>query len=227
MGQPLEFKGKEPTLKKHGEAIHLHVTQDKFVDNSTMASWREAASLRVDRSPQRNRRNSDPSQGHYSGSPPRPSRSLHSSVDKASVIVGYADASWANAAQCASQQGALVLITSPQRTEVNAKANLIDWRSNRSARVCRSTLACEAMSCDDCVDRSYFANLMLSELLTGEKPKKDLSSWRLHQLQVTDCKSLHDAISAEHPRTTEKRAYVDLRSIQQFISASTSNGLIA
>ena len=35
MDQPLEFKGKELTLKKHGEAIHLHVTQDKFVDNST------------------------------------------------------------------------------------------------------------------------------------------------------------------------------------------------
>lgn len=24
------------------------------------------------------------------------------------------------------------------------------------------------MSCDDCVDRAYFANLFLSELLTGE-----------------------------------------------------------
>ena len=45
---------------------------------------------------------------------------------------------------------------------MNAKANLIDWRSNRSARVCRATLASAAMSCDDCVDRSYFANLVLT-----------------------------------------------------------------
>ena len=142
-------------------------------------------------------------------------------INKASVIVGYADASWANAAQCASQQGALVMLTTPHCTEVNTRANLIDWRSNKSAQVCRSTLASEAMACDDCVDRSYFANLMVAELLTGEKPSKDLSSWRLNQLQVTDCKSLRDAISAEHPKTSEKRTYVDIRSIQQFIDGKT------
>lgn len=61
----------------------------------------------------------------------------------------------------------------------------------------------------------------MSELLTGEKASKDLTTWRLLQLQVTDCKSLFDAIMAEHPRTTEKRTYVDIRSIQEFISGST------
>ena len=58
---------------------------------------------------------------------------------------------------------------------------------------------------------------MLSKLLTGDRPQKDLSSWRLNQLQVTDCKSLFDAVMAERPKTTEKRTYVDIRSIQEFI----------
>lgn len=44
-----------------------------------------------------------------------------------------------------------------------------------------------------------------------------MSTWRLQQVQVTDCKSLFDAVSAEHPKTTEKRTYIDIRSIQQFI----------
>lgn len=60
------------------------------------------------------------------------------------------------------------MISAPHCTETNTKANAVDWRRNRSSRVCRSTLASEAMSCDDCVDRAYFANLFLSELLTGE-----------------------------------------------------------
>ena len=138
-------------------------------------------------------------------------------INTASTLVGYADSSWANAQQCSSQQGALVLLTTPHCSEVNTKANLINWRSNRSSRVCRSTLASEATACDDCVDRTYFSNLMLAELLTGDRPKKDLSSWRLNQLQATDCKSLFDAVTAEHPKTTEKRTYVDIRSIQEFI----------
>ena len=77
------------------------------------------------------------------------------------------------------------------------------------------------MSCDDCVDRAYFVSLALSELLSGDVPSKEMTSWRLTQLQVTDCKSLFDAVSAEHPKLTEKRTYIDIRSIQQFITAGT------
>ena len=74
------------------------------------------------------------------------------------------------------------MLTSPKCAEVNTAASLVDWRSNRSSHVCRSTLASEAMSCDDSVDRGYFTNLVLSELLSGEKPTKDMKSWRLEQL---------------------------------------------
>lgn len=142
-------------------------------------------------------------------------------VNKATTIIGYADSSWANAAKCASQQGSIVMLTTPHCTQVPTKANIIDWRSNRSSRICRSTLAAEAIACDDCVDRSYFVNVTLTEILTGVPPHKDPSKWRLRQLQVTDCRSLFDAVSAENPRTTEKRTYVDIRSIQEFIGVET------
>ena len=142
-------------------------------------------------------------------------------VNKATTIIGYADSSWANAAKCASQQGSIVMMTTPHCTQVPTKANVIDWRSNRSSRICRSTLAAEAIACDDCVDRAYFVNVTLAEILTGVPPHKDPEKWKLQQLQVTDCRSLFDAVSAENPRTTEKRTYVDIRSIQEFIGVET------
>ena len=74
---------------------------------------------------------------------------------------------------------------------------------------------------DDCVDRAHYVSLVLSELLTGTAFHLDPEKWKLRQLQVTDCKSLFDAVSAENPRTTEKRTYVDIRSIQEFIDSST------
>ena len=142
-------------------------------------------------------------------------------VNKATTIIGYADSSWANAAKCASQQGSILMMTTPHCTQVPTKANVIDWRSNKSSRICRSTLAAEAIACDDCVDRAYFVNVNLAEILTGVPPHKDPEKWKLQQLQVTDCRSLFDAVSAENPRTTEKRTYVDIRSIQEFIGVET------
>ena len=113
------------------------------------------------------------------------------------------------------------MMTTPHCTQVPTKANVIDWRSNRSSRICRSTLAAEAIACDDCVDRAYFVNVNLAEILSGVPPHKDPEKWKLQQLQVTDCRSLFDAVSAENPRTTEKRTYVDIRSIQEFIGVET------
>ena len=90
-------------------------------------------------------------------------------INKATVV-------WANAVNCSSQQGVLTLLTTPHCSQVTAKANLVDWKSNRSARVCRSTLAAEAMACDDSVDRAYFTNIILYELLHAEKAHRRLQT---------------------------------------------------
>ena len=122
-------------------------------------------------------------------------------INKATTVVGYADSSWANAAQCASQQGCLVLLTTPHCTQVITKGNLVDWRSNRSSRVCRSTLAAESIACDDCVDRSHYTSLVLAKILTAKPYHKDPEKWKLQQFQVTDCRSLFDAVTREPPRS--------------------------
>ena len=64
-------------------------------------------------------------------------------LNRATTLVGYGDSSWANAEGHNGRQSA------------------------RSPRVTRSTLASEANSMDQCVDRMVYANHFLSEVLFG------------------------------------------------------------
>jgi len=113
-------------------------------------------------------------------------------IDESTLVVADADSSWANAENFASQHGCLVLLADARATEVATPACLIDWKSSRSARVCRSTLAAEASAADSSVDRSSFCNLMLSEVLQRIPSFKITQPLRM--LQVTDCKSLYDSV---------------------------------
>ena len=110
--------------------------------------------------------------------------------NKATVLLGYSDSSWANAEGHKSQMGTLTLISSPDCMDHISKASVLDWKSGRSPRVTRSTLASEANAMDECVDRTTYANHFLSELLYQDEPRE--IGARLLQLQVTDCRSLHD-----------------------------------
>ena len=83
------------------------------------------------------------------------------------TLVSYADASFANAPQLRSQFGVLILASVPQVSQVPCSGLLLDWKSGKSSRVCRSTLAAEAMGADEAVDRSAYLNLFISEVITG------------------------------------------------------------
>ena len=137
----------------------------------------------------------------------------------ATAVVCYADSSWANAPGGKSQMGVLVLLTGPECQETVSRATIMDWRSSRSPRVTRSTLASEANAMDEGVDRATFLNVFLSELLCGDTgTKKQRTTGVLKQLQVTDCKSLYDGVISDNPSTEEKRTMISIRSIQDFIS---------
>ena len=136
--------------------------------------------------------------------------------DKATFIVGYADSSWANAPGFKSQMGCLVLLTTSDCLVATTPASILDWRSGRSPRVTRSTLASEANAMDDCVDRCTYCNHFLTELLYDGAPRE--AGRKLRQLQVTDCRSLYDAVISPNPVLTEKRTVIQIRSIQEFVS---------
>ena len=137
--------------------------------------------------------------------------------DSSSTIVTFTDSSWANA-ELKSQYGVLVMLSPPQVTETTSKGTLLDWKSARSTRICRSTLAAEASAADEGegADRATFTKLCISEMLYLEPAFK--VGCRLNSLQVTDAKSLYDSIVAENPSLTDKRSLINIRSVQQTVS---------
>ncbi|CAJ1438517.1 unnamed protein product, partial [Effrenium voratum] len=125
-------------------------------------------------------------------------------LNRATTLVGFGDSSWANAEGHKSQMGVVVVITIPDCLERTTMASVLDWQSARSPRVTRSTLASEANSMDQCVDRMVYANYFLSEVLfDGQQPGA-----HLRQFQATDCKSLYDAVIAGNPSLSEKRTLI-------------------
>ena len=142
-------------------------------------------------------------------------------INQSTIVVTYSDSSWANAENYASQHGCLVLLTDTRATEVATHGCLIDWKSSRSSRVCRSTLAAEASAADTSVDRSSFCNLMISEIL--QRMQSFRITLPLRMIQVTDCKSLYDSIIAENPSVEDKRTIISVRSIQQYITAENTH----
>ncbi|CAE7210450.1 GIP [Symbiodinium necroappetens] len=135
-------------------------------------------------------------------------------ISYATVVVGYAESSWANALGGKSQMGVIIVITGPECQDQVSRATILDWRSSRSPRVTRSTLASEANAMDDGVDRATFLNVFLSEFLKRPNNSGQLEKGVLKQLQVTDCKSLFDAVICENPSLEEKRTLTSIRSIQ-------------
>ena len=136
-------------------------------------------------------------------------------VNHETMLITYTDASWANASHSSSQLGILVGITTPEVKNQTTRMNIIDWRSTRSARVCRSTLAAEACSADEGADRSAYINMILGEILFNVPAHK--VGCRLNFVQATDAKSLYDCIISEMPSTTDKRSMINIRAVQETV----------
>ena len=86
-------------------------------------------------------------------------------INEATCIAVYSDSWWANAEGFTPQHGALVLLTNQNVTQVPSPGIFIDWKSGRSGRVCRSTLAAEASAADMSIGRATFINFMISEII--------------------------------------------------------------
>ena len=138
-------------------------------------------------------------------------------IDESTVVIGFSDASWANAKQSTSQHGQLILLAPSTVTEHVSLGALVDWKSGRSKRVCRSTLAAEAVSADTAVDRIAHLQYMLGELVYGVPAHR--VGQRLQTILATDCKSLFDCVSSPNPNLDDKRSLVNVRSIQEFVNA--------
>eukprot|EP00435_Cladocopium_sp_Y103_P068491 s386_g31.t1 len=130
-------------------------------------------------------------------------------------VVSYGDCSWANAQGLRSQEGIVVVLSSPNCLEGQARCVMVDWKTCRTPRVVRSTIAGGAYAADDAIDRAALVNSMLTELFTGESVLK--TGPKLKHVHATDCRSLFGSVIASNPSTEEKRVLLTIRAVQEAI----------
>ena len=136
-------------------------------------------------------------------------------------IPELSDSSWANADQLKSQSGYLVFLADKACFEPQGgAASLLEWRSHRIKRTCRSTLAAETMGMDAGMDAGMFARELIAEIIiksyvptqSGKLPEDFIP---VHA--ITDCRSLYDILTKDgQPGTaTEKRLIIDIQAIKE------------
>ena len=140
-------------------------------------------------------------------------------VNENTVVLAYSDASWANASKSGSQIGVVIGLTTPLVKLQPAKFSLIDWKSVRAVRMCRSTLAAEASAADEASDRSAYINMHLGELVHLQPAHR--VGVHLAFLHATDAKSLFDAVMLPNTVTNNKRTMVSIRTIQEMVIKET------
>ena len=86
------------------------------------------------------------------------------------------------------------------------------WQRDRLAVTPVKRTLAAACSCDD----GLLHQPHLVQAPEGRACRR--TTFRLPQLQVTDCKALYNAIWAQNARTWEKPTMVDLRNIQEFVN---------
>ena len=139
------------------------------------------------------------------------------------MIVAYGDSSFAYADQCKTQVGVLIVISERRCLFQETPCALVDWRSCRTARVVRPTLAAEAIASDTGCDHGLYIAAILSEVRDGQSVVKNhKASDESHRSpiqvkSITDCRSLFDALQKVAPSISEKRTLIDVLSIRESI----------
>ena len=126
--------------------------------------------------------------------------------------VSYFDASVGREQDGKSQLGAVHFLTTEQARRGPAPASVIEFTTNKSGRVLRSSMSAESCSMSGCVDRHLYGRLVIDRLLLGNRPLD--ANWRttmgLTGGVVTDAKSLFDHLSTTGQLPTERQTMLDL-----------------
>ena len=84
---------------------------------------------------------------------------------------------------------------------------MLDWKSNKIKRVCRSTFGSELLACGEGLDHALFYRKMLNEMDLKIK----------QHILFTDSKSLIDAVMNLTNNPSEKRLKVELSNIRELM----------
>ena len=126
--------------------------------------------------------------------------------------VSYFDASLGKEADGKSQLGAIHFVTTEKARQRPTLAAVVEYATNKSSRVVRSSMAAESASLSLCVDRHLYGRLVFDMLLTGIRDLKD--DWRTTMSVpggiVTDARSLYDHMGSSGQIPTERQTMLDI-----------------
>lgn len=126
-------------------------------------------------------------------------------------LLSFFDASLGKEKDGKSQLGAIHFVTTEAVKLHPTPASAVEWNSNKSGRVVRSSMAAEAASMSGTVDKHLYNRLVLDRLMRGERELEP--DWRTSMSVdgglVTDARSLYDHMhSTQLP--TERQTMLDL-----------------
>jgi hypothetical protein len=135
----------------------------------------------------------------------------------------FCDAAWAVHPD-GSSQGGFVTLLAPQsfRQGKATECSVLDYRSWKLRRVCRSSLSAESQALTDALDLQEFARVFKLELESAEG--LDLRKSDIHVSKSTracvvlDCKSLYDALARVEScglNLAEKRTAIEVLAAKQ------------
>ena len=140
----------------------------------------------------------------------------------------FSDAAWGVRPDGSSQGGYLVYASSHALTEgQEAPVGIIEWKSWKLSRTCRSSLSAESQAMADAVDILNFIRLFFADCLhpTGidlRQPDKILQMCP-ESSAITDCKSLYDALEKSESLglgLSEKRTSIEVTATRQHMRAT-------
>ncbi|CAE7496514.1 GIP [Symbiodinium sp. CCMP2592] len=104
---------------------------------------------------------------------------------------------------------------------------ILEWRSNASKRVCRSTFGAETMSAVEALEAAQYLRALMATLVSGRLVKHEQAAEFCPILAPADCKSLHDFLHrAGQPRLpSDRRLAIDLAALRQDLRAEVPAGV--
>eukprot|EP00439_Symbiodinium_sp_Y106_P070485 s391_g12.t1 len=135
------------------------------------------------------------------------------------LLVSYFDVSLGKAAETAAQRGEIHFLTDRHVLQGSGSGNVIEFHSNKIARVVRSSMAAECSSMSGASDRLIFNQKLYDSLAYGllEVPNSWREELRCEGHLVTDAKSLFDHVKGSGLLTTERQVSLDILGVRQMI----------
>ena len=140
----------------------------------------------------------------------------------------FSDAAWGVRPDGSSQGGFLIYATSHALHKgEEAPVGIIDWKSWKLSRKCRSSLSAESQAMADSVDMLNFIRLFFADFLHPEgidlRQPDVILKLLPEAFAITDCKSLYDALEKNESLglgLSEKRTSIEVSATKQQMRAT-------